>query len=131
MQKELNLKQQRFVIEYIKDQNATKAAKRTGYSEKTAYAIGAENLRKPQIREAILAKMSKVESSIIADKEERQRFWTDTMRKGDVEYQHRIKTSELLGKTQGDFVEKIEHSVSADLLDLVMKSFKDGVNATV
>lgn len=46
-------KQQRFVEEYLVDLNATQAAVRAGYSPKTAEAIGYENLRKPQIREAI------------------------------------------------------------------------------
>lgn len=48
-------KQQRFVQEYLIDLNATQAAVRAGYSEKTAGAIGAENLRKPQIQGAIEA----------------------------------------------------------------------------
>ena len=33
--------------------NATEAALRAGYSEKTAYSIGWENLRKPEIRDEI------------------------------------------------------------------------------
>lgn len=49
----LTPKQQRFVEEYVVDLNATQAALRAGYSKKTAYAIGAENLRKPQIAAAI------------------------------------------------------------------------------
>ena len=39
-------KQKRFVEEYLVDLNATEAAKRAGYSEKTAYSIGFENLKK-------------------------------------------------------------------------------------
>lgn len=49
----LSAKQQRFVTEYLIDMNATQAAIRAGYSAKTAGAIGAENLKKPQISEAI------------------------------------------------------------------------------
>lgn len=49
----LTEKQGRFVEEYLVDLNATEAAKRAGYSEKTAYSIGFENLRKPEIQEAI------------------------------------------------------------------------------
>lgn len=51
----LTEKQARFVSEYLVDLNATEAAKRAGYSEKTAYSIGFENLRKPEIQEAIQA----------------------------------------------------------------------------
>lgn len=46
-------KQRRFVDEYLIDLNATQAAIRAGYSEKTAYRTGADNLRKPQIAEAV------------------------------------------------------------------------------
>ncbi|ENX03607.1 hypothetical protein F900_00701 [Acinetobacter modestus] len=46
-------KQQRFVDEYLVDRNATQAAIRAGYSQKTATVIGAENLTKPNIQEAI------------------------------------------------------------------------------
>lgn len=53
----LTEKQARFVAEYLVDLDATKAAKRAGYSEKTAYSIGFENLRKPEIQEAIQAAM--------------------------------------------------------------------------
>ena len=49
----LTNKQKRFVEEYIIDFNATRAAKAAGYSASTAYASGAENLKKPQIKEAI------------------------------------------------------------------------------
>ncbi|MEB2275881.1 terminase small subunit [Bacillus sp. ILBB4] len=46
----LTPKQKRFVEEYLVDLNATQAAIRAGYSEKTAEAIGHENLRKPKIK---------------------------------------------------------------------------------
>ena len=45
----LTLKQRRFCEEYLVDLNATQAAIRAGYSPKSAYAIGRENLRKPYI----------------------------------------------------------------------------------
>jgi len=46
-------KQKMFVLEYLVDLNATAAARRAGYSEKTAEIIGHENLRKPNIQAAI------------------------------------------------------------------------------
>lgn len=42
-------KQDLFCLEYLVDLNATKAAQRAGYSEKTAYSIGSELLKKPEI----------------------------------------------------------------------------------
>lgn len=49
----LTAKQQAFVNEYMKDFNATQSAIRAGYSERTAYAIGHENLKKPEISDEI------------------------------------------------------------------------------
>lgn len=46
-------KQQRFVDEYLVDNNATQAAIRAKYSPDTAGAIGHENLKKPEIQAAI------------------------------------------------------------------------------
>ena len=55
----LTPKQQRFVEEYLIDLNATQAAIRAGYSEKTAKEIGSENLTKPNIAKAIQEAQSK------------------------------------------------------------------------
>ncbi len=49
----LTAKQEKFCYEYCIDFNATQAAIRSGYKEDSAYAIGAENLRKPQIQNRI------------------------------------------------------------------------------
>jgi phage terminase small subunit len=62
-------KQLRFCEEYIIDLNATQAALRAGYSEKTAYSIGDENLRKPEIQSKIseLQKKRSKRTEITAD----------------------------------------------------------------
>ena len=49
----LNLKQLAFVKEFCVDLNVTQAAKRAGYSERTAYSIGHELLKKPEIQELV------------------------------------------------------------------------------
>lgn len=46
-------KQKRFIEEYLIDLNATQAAIRAGYSPDTAYSIGNENLKKPEIKSHI------------------------------------------------------------------------------
>lgn len=51
--------------EYLVDFNATQAAIRAGYSEKSAYSIGWENLRKPEIVEAIREKSMSAEEVLI------------------------------------------------------------------
>lgn len=49
----LSALQEAFITEYIKCRNATEAARRAGYSVKTARQIGSENLSKPDILEEI------------------------------------------------------------------------------
>lgn len=49
----LTAKQERFCYEYCIDYNATQAAIRAGYKTETAYSIGSENLKKPEIKNRI------------------------------------------------------------------------------
>ena len=49
----LTNKQRKFVNEYLRDFNATQAALRSGYSEKTAYAIGSRLLKNVEVAAAI------------------------------------------------------------------------------
>lgn len=58
--KKLTPKRAAFVAEYMIDKNATQAAIRAGYSAKTAASIGEEILRKPEIRAAINAALSRI-----------------------------------------------------------------------
>ena len=46
---ELNARQLRFIEEYLMDWNATRAAIRAGYSPNTAYSVGYDLLRHPEI----------------------------------------------------------------------------------
>ena len=55
----LNVKQKRFVEEYLIDLNATQAAIRAGYSEKTAYSSGQRLLKHVEIQAAIQKRQSK------------------------------------------------------------------------
>lgn len=77
---ELTPKQKAFADYYLETGNATEAAKRAGYSEKTAYAMGAENLRKPQISQYIADRQKQVEDKRIADISEVLQFFTSVMR---------------------------------------------------
>lgn len=54
-QEGLNDKQKHFCREFLRDFNATKAAIRSGYSEKTARQIGSEHLSKLDIQQYIQA----------------------------------------------------------------------------
>jgi phage terminase small subunit len=59
----MNRKQKVFVAEYLKCWNASKAARRAGYSAKTAYAIGSELLRKPEIKELVDTCLAEIQMS--------------------------------------------------------------------
>ena len=76
----LTAKQRRFVDEYLIDFNATQAAIRAGYSEKTAAVIATENLRKPNISEFISERMRQKESELIAGQDEVMKYLSAVMR---------------------------------------------------
>ena len=60
-------KQAKFVAEYLISGNATQAAIHAGYSPKTAYKIGQENLRKPVIASALEEKQT-----VIAERQDKR-----------------------------------------------------------
>lgn len=113
----LTAKQQAFVEAYAG--NATTAALAAGYSKKTAAFIGAENLKKPQIQDAIKAREARRLAPTIATRQERQEFWTSVLRSEDEAMKDRLKAAELLGKSEGDFLERVEmdQTVSVNVFD--------------
>jgi phage terminase small subunit len=60
-EKKLTQKERLFVVEYLKDLNASQAAIRAGYSKKTARYIGYENLTKPHIQKALFEARNSIE----------------------------------------------------------------------
>lgn len=66
----MTARQQRFVQEYLIDFNATQAAIRAGYSETTARQIGAENLTKPDIQQAITKAQAAMAEKVEVTREE-------------------------------------------------------------
>lgn len=58
-------KQKKFADEYIQSGNATKSAIKAGYSKKTAYSVGSENLRKHEIKQYIDERMSLISNQNI------------------------------------------------------------------
>lgn len=106
----LTPKQQRFVDAYTG--NGVEAARRAGYQGSVAVLsqVAHENLRKPEIAAALKERQASARRSLIASREERQAFWTSTLRDEDYDLKDRLRASELLGKSEADFVEHVEHS---------------------
>lgn len=123
-------KQKRFADEYLIDCNATQAAIRAGYSEKTARSIGQENLTKPNIKAYIDEQLEQLHDETIATAEEVMKYLTSVLRgqseseivvvegMGDgmsnarrmtkaPDERERLKAAELLGKRFNMFTDKI------------------------
>ena len=100
----LTRKQMAFVAAF--HGNAAEAARAAGYSAKTAKAIGSELLTKPDIKEAIQEREKERTDAMIATREERQSFWTAVLRDPDESMRDRLKASELLGRSEGDYLER-------------------------
>lgn len=75
----MNDQQKKFADYYIEYGNATEAARRAGYSEKTARQMGAENLSKPYILEYIQNRTASAEQKRIASGYDVLRFFTRVM----------------------------------------------------
>ena len=77
----LTEKQKRFADYYIETGNATEAAIKAGYSQRTARFIGAENLTKPNIKSYIEQRLKELEDERIADATEVLQYLTSVMRR--------------------------------------------------
>jgi phage terminase small subunit len=78
----LNLRQQAFVVEYLKNGgNATQAALAAGYSPKTAYSQGHDLLKKPEIVEIIRRRSRDLEMEAEAIRKRYEQIATQDIRK--------------------------------------------------
>ena len=114
-----SLKQKRFVDFY--EGNGTEAAIKAGYSKNTANEQAARLLAKVSIKEAIANRTQKKDAPTIASRQQRQEFWTKVMNDEKEPMANRLRASELLGKSEADFLERYEHIVKAYKYD----EFKD------
>ncbi len=130
--KQLTPKQEQFCQEYLKDLNATKAAKRAGYSDGTAYSQGSRLLKDVEVKARIDEMMSERQNNtkitaekILKDIEAiRDRCMQGVPVLDDegnetgvwkFESFAALKACELLGKHLGMFKERVEHSGKVDL----------------
>lgn len=85
-------RQKKFCEYYIQSGNATDAARKAGYSEKTARAIGNENLTKPDIQAYIHERIGDQDKKRVADANEVLEFYSAVMR-GEVKNQFGLDAS--------------------------------------
>lgn len=128
----MNNRQKKFVSEYIKTCNATQSAVTAGYSKKTAYSIGQENLKKPEIKEAIEKQQEKlqekfnytIEESFGNLKKAQEMALKRQMYDKDMpDIANFIKAEELKGKLFGFYVDKKE-IIGVDMTPLEIKVIK-------
>lgn len=102
---ELTAKQNAFVNEFMLNRNATQAAVKAGYSEKTARVIGPENLLKPAVKKEIekrtelLSKKNEVTIEKVVEELSKGGFAEIDI--SQMKYGDKIKCLELLCKHLG------------------------------
>ncbi len=109
MKEKLTPKQKKFAVEFLISGNITDAAKKAGYSERSARQIGSLNLTKPNVVEYMNEILDKTKSEEVATTEEVLEFLTSVMR-GNVAEQFgldpsitdRTKAAQLLMKRFND-----------------------------
>jgi len=109
-------KQQKFIDCY--DGDVKKAAKIAEIS----YTYARQLRTKYNILEAIRNRQeTEIRPGTIATRQQRQEFWTTVMNNGDEDMRNRLKASELLGKSEADFTEKLSHDFPKGCGVLVVK----------
>lgn len=88
----LTKKQKDFCEYYLQTGNAAEAARKAGYSAKTARVIGPENLSKPDVLEYIESRRAEMDKRLIADTDEVLKFYSSVMR-GEVKDQFGLEAS--------------------------------------
>ena len=123
-EQKLNDRQWKFVEAY--DGNATAAARLAGYSAHSAEVTGAKLLRNPKVAAAIRERQGRESQERIASRQQRQVFWTEVMTNAKGDMKDRLKASELLGKSEGDFLDKVHHTGALETVIVIKEDVTDG-----
>jgi len=107
----LTEKQRAWIDYYKQGHSAAEAARLAGYRGNNHDVIGAQNLAK--LSKFITDRDAVLDASRIADMEEINAFWTDTMRDEAAERRDRLKASELRARSLGAFIDRQEITVQA------------------
>lgn len=100
----LTERQRRFAEEYAIDPNATAAARRAGYSERTARAQGQRLLTNIDIQRHIQQLQDEAAGGRIATMTQTKAFWSSVMLDPAERTVDRLRASELLAKAAGAFL---------------------------
>lgn len=120
----MNQRKRAFCEAYLISGNATDAAREAGYSPRSARSIGQRLLTFDDVREYLERRNQEISAANTAQMEEVRQFWTATMRDENMKPADRLKASDLLAKTCGAFLERVE--VDADVKTLeVMASLTE------
>lgn len=116
----LTPKQARFVSEYLKDQNATQAAIRAGYSEKTANQQGSRLLANVGVAAALRKKQTRVARKAEITVESLAREYEEARQVAMQEKQASAMVAATTGKGKlaGLLVERHKHSGAIGTYDL-------------
>lgn len=127
----MNNRQKLFVTEYLIDFNATQAAIRAGYSEKTARSQGQRLLTNVDIKNVIKEEREKLQDENIATAKDVEEFLSQAMNglvdeevlmvvgegegissvvreRKELSARDRLKAAELLGKRHALFTDKVD-----------------------
>ena len=130
----LNEKQIAFCEYYIECGNAAEAARKAGYSEKTARSIGAENLTKPDISAYIESRLAEQRAKRIASADEVMEFFSAVMR-GEVRDAFDLDPSLDVRIAAGKEIMKRYNAAadrsrtSEEKLDGLLREFRDAVKS--
>lgn len=92
----LNEKQKAFCEYYAACFNATEAAKKAGYSQKTAYSHGQRLLKNVETQNYLSTLQSRARTNRIATIDEVMEYLSDTMRNEEERTNERTKAAQLL-----------------------------------
>jgi len=120
IKQKLTSRQRKFVALY--EGNATQAAIKAGFSKKTARSQGQRLLTKVDIIKALQEREKRETGPLVANRQARQQLWTKIMLDETVEMRDRLKASELLGRSEGDFTERIVHDVTGNLAERIKEA---------
>ena len=102
----LTEKQKKFIDYYIETGNATESCRLAGYRGNNLDRLGHENLRK--LEKYIKPSINELDLTRTATLEEIFEFWTNIIRDDETKTSDKLRASELLAKSQGAFIERVE-----------------------